>query len=138
MRKLVTAALGLLGLGASAPATDAQVTSIDPRKVLFSMSTIAGGEVPYDQGTLKIEPSDFVMHEDEWRQIEFFPKSRLNEIKGKLAELAGFEKVHRVADGYRQIYQRDLPMAAVIPGPDALGSLQSYIGKAPGPGAILF
>ena len=70
----------LIGLGAGAPA-DAPVRHMNPNDILFSMSTISNDAAPLEAFSGKIGGQDLIFHEDEWRQIEFFPKKRLGEVE---------------------------------------------------------
>lgn len=113
------------------------VFMVDPNTLLFSMATIDGTAIPYASGDAAWVPSDFVMHEDEWRQIEFFPASRIAEIQQMLADLANFETAHRASVGFTKIYLRELSPAAVLT-TETLHSVARELGGVPRSSPVLF
>jgi len=120
--------LALIALGSRASA-DAPVRHVNPKDILFSMSTISNDAAPLEPFSGKAGRQDLIFHEDEWRQIEFFPKERLGEIERKLTELKSFEKAHRKSVGWDKIYVRTLAAAPVLAGGGALRSLEKTLGS---------
>jgi hypothetical protein len=137
MKKLLTGILGLVGVSASS-AAEPQVQMIDPSKILFSMSTISDASAPIEPLTGSVRNEDFVIHEDEWRQVEFFPSGRLEEIKQTLEEFKAFEKLNRESSGWRKIYLRKLQSGPVVAGPSAVGILEKRLDVRAQPAPILF
>jgi hypothetical protein len=135
--KLIAGVLGALGLAATSDA-GAQTTMVDPRTILFSMSTLANDAAPLEElGGRRATQTDVIFHEDEWRQIEFFPRSRLAEVQQTLTALKQFADEHRTASGWRSIYVRRLePLPVVIEGSDRL--LAQTLGASTGAAPILF
>lgn len=136
MGKVLAALLGMVGLG-SQDAGHPEITSVDPRTLYFSMSTIANDMAPLEPVT-QIADADPLIHEDEWRQIEFFPAGRLPEIRAILEELVRFEAANRHGDVFRNIFVRTLPDAPALAGGDAQQILAEQLGVPPGPGPVLF
>lgn len=128
---------GLLAT-ASASASAQNMTSMDPRNILFSMPTLADDMAALDPVERGPSDEDLVFHEDEWRQLEFYSSGRLGEIQGKLRELAAFEAAHRVQSGWTQVYVRQLRAAPVLAGPDALNSLSRGLGAQVQQSPVLF
>jgi hypothetical protein len=136
MKKALTGLLAMLGL-ANAPADQQKVQMVDPNTIMASISTISDDAAPVEPAG-KIEPGDLVFHEDDWRQIEFFPASREAEIRKTLAELAMFEKAHRKGAVWDKIYLRKLDVAPVLPGPLARDTLLADLGQSARPAPVLF
>ena len=120
--------LALIVSGAPALA-DAPVQRMNPNDILFSMSTISNDAAPLEAFSGKPAAQDVIFHEDEWRQIEFFPKERLGEIERMLTELKSFETAHRKRIGWDKVYVRRLADAPVIAGRFALRSLEKTLGS---------
>jgi hypothetical protein len=78
------------------------------------------------------------MHEDDWRQLEFYANSRRTEIERLLRELKIFEKQHRKGSGWDAIFVRKLPPAPALRGSDALHGLSDKLNAVPRAGPILF
>lgn len=76
-------------------------------------------------------------HEDEWAQLEFFSKSRLEEIKSLLAEYKPFEQAHRMQYGWDQVYARHIVRHPVIAGTDAVDQLAGTLNAIPAGAPIL-
>lgn len=137
MRVALAGLLALTGLG-STVAAQQQVQMIDPNSILFSMSTISEDAAQLAPLNGEAGAADVTFHEDDWRQIEFFPASREQEIRQTLTALAAFEKEHRVGGGgWKKIYVRKLPARPVLAGSVALGTLAKDLGVAPGPGPVV-
>lgn len=136
MKKTFGALLAQAGLG-SASAAQPPVQMIDPAKVLFSMSTLAG-ENPAVTPVAQVKDFDLVFHEDEWRQVEFYPRSRLAEVERTLTELKAFEVLHAQGKGWSKIFLRKIRDAPVLSGADALDSMGRRFGAAAAAAPILF
>ena len=136
MKKALAGLLALFGL-AGASSAQKQVL-IDPRTILFSIPTISDDEAPTEALTGVVAPDDLVFHEDDWRQIEFFPASRQGEIQKKLSELAVFEKAHRHGVGWDKIYIRRFESAPVLPGPAGLDTLEAEFGASARPAPVVY
>jgi len=100
LNKILAGLLALLGVsGASAQANTPH--QIDPKTILFSTPTISNDLAPIE--TLSDTPSGeiFSFHEDDWSQLEFFPKSQLPIIQRLLSEYKSFEEQNREHYGWR-------------------------------------
>lgn len=129
--------LALMGFGTRASA-DAPVQRLNPNDILFSMSTLSNDAAPLEPVAGKPGAQDLIFHEDEWRQIEFFPKERLGEIKRMLTELKSFETAHRKKIGWDKVYVRRIADAPVLAGDGALTSLERRLGAKAGAAPIVF
>lgn len=136
MKKALTGLMALFGLGNAPP--EQQVVMVDPATILASISTLSDDAAPVEESTGKIAPGDLAFHEDDWRQIEFFPASREAEIRRTLAELLLFEKAHQKGDGWDKIYLRKLDVMPVLSGSDARDALLAELGETARPAPILF
>ena len=135
MKKIIAAALASIGVGASAQAAPPTAT-LDTKAVRFSMPTVAAEEIQFVMPTPESFEGAPQFHEDDWRQIEFFPPSRLAEIKARLAEYKSFEAKHRTKFGWTDVYARKLPRAPVL-GSSAIAELGSLLSATKLPSPIL-
>jgi hypothetical protein len=126
MKKHFASLLALLGAARPAPRTP-KVQSLDPRSIRFSMPTISIDLAELEKLSSQPSTTELILHEDEWCQIEFFPKSRLAEIQRVLSEYKPFEIAHREQYGWREIYVRRIERVAVIGGPEPLAQLESSL-----------
>src|ERR1700679_2343031 len=129
--------LVLIGLGGRALA-DAPAQHVNPNDIRFSTSTISSDTAALEPFAGKPSGQDLLFHEDEWRQIEFFPKERLGEIERKLTELKTFEKAHRKTLGWDKLYVRVLGTAPVLDGHRALKSLEKALGSKAAAAPIVY
>lgn len=113
MKKIFAAALASIGIGAIAQPVP-PATTVDTKAIRFSMPTVAAEEVKFVMPTRESFEGAPQFHEDDWRQIEFFPSSRLAEIKTRLAEYKLLEEKHRTKSGWTNIYARNLPRMPVL------------------------
>jgi hypothetical protein len=120
--------LAMIAMGARALA-DAPVRYVNPNDILFSTSTLSNDAAPLEAFSGKAGRQDLIFHEDEWRQIEFFPKERLGEVERMLTELKSFETAHRRKLGWDKVYVRRLADAPVLSGRLALRSLEKTLGS---------
>lgn len=109
MKKILTAVLGALGVTSiNVEAEPPKVVSVPVESIRFSMPTISLDSVEFDMPT----PSSFKgapqFHEDEWAQLEFFPRTRISEVQQLLKKLKSFEAENRIQYGWKQIYKREL------------------------------
>jgi hypothetical protein len=136
MKRLFGRLLAVLALG-SVETTSQAGQTIDPSTILFSMSTISDDSAPLEMSG-PVSPTDVVFHEDEWRQVEFFPRSRLAEVQNNLKELKSFAQAHKRGIGWSKIYVRKIKPAAVVSGTGALGKLERQLGVHALAGPVLF
>jgi len=129
--------LALIALGSPAVAGQTPQT-MDPNKILFTVSTLSDDAAPVAPLKGKAGATDMAFHEDDWRQIEFFPASREQEIKQALMALAAFEREQRApSGGWKKVYARKLPAQPVVAGAAALGTLAKDLGVAVQPGPVI-
>lgn len=122
--------------GGNKPSDAPKAEAVDPRKLLFSLATISTDD--YSLEPMDAPPGDaaLVFHEDDWRQIEFFSRTRQDEIARMLVSLKAFEARNRVASGYRDIFTRTLKAEPVLSG--SVETLEKAFGAVAGPGPVLF
>lgn len=135
MRRALMTLLGAMGLAGTGEAAPPQ--KIDPASILYSTPTLS-------ENTGALEPagavsrSDIAMHEDDWRQLEFYPSSRKDEVRRLLQELNSFEKQHRKASGWDAVFVRKVHAGQVIAGSDALAQLSHELALEVAAGPVLF
>jgi len=137
MKKLVLGLAALVGLGAPA-VSEPRVQMIDPKALLFSLPTISDEGAPLEPATAAPGPTDFVFHEDEWRQVEFYPRRRLPEVQRAMSELKVWEASHRVGNGWSQMYLRKLSSGGLLSQGTSAGTLGEQLGVPLGSAPMLF
>lgn len=136
MKKLFSSVLVALGMQ---PAVHAEppTQTVNPKTIMFSMPTVAADDIQFAVPTEESFQGAPQFHEDEWCQLEFFPRSRLAEIQGRLVEYKAFEEKHRVQHGWNNIYARRIPRESVVQGNDAPSAVAASVGAVAGPSPIL-
>jgi len=133
LKHLILAGVTVLNLGNAAMAAP-PVTTANPQNIGFTMSTIAADDLRFETPTENSSAGAPQFHEDEWRQIEFFPASRLPELQKRMKDFKAFEQQNRVRHGWKDIYARRIagsPLAGAS-GPQEIASvLQGNIAPAP-------
>ncbi|MCC4591362.1 hypothetical protein LL974_09480 [Xanthomonas campestris pv. cannae] len=135
MKKIITSTLAALGRASSAQADPVQ--TVDAKSIRFSMPTVAADQIDFVMPTKESFEGAPQFHEDEWRQLEFFPVARLQEIKRRLAEYKSFELGHRTQYGWTEIYARRLAPSEVVAGDDAVAQVGRVVGAKLAPSPIL-
>src|SRR5690349_17577210 len=113
--------------GAGASRT-ARVAKVDPRKLLFSIPTIADDMAALEPIDKPPGRSDVVLNEDDWTQLEFFPRSAQPTIQDELTKLKAFEAVNRKAVGWKNVYVRKINRAPIIAVANPVQHLQTVVG----------
>ncbi|MBX3628130.1 MAG: hypothetical protein KF892_24180 [Rhizobacter sp.] len=137
MRKLIASLLASVGV-VSAAQPQPKVQTVDPKTILFTTPTLSNDIA--DLVAVNREPGndDFVFHEDEWSQVEFFPKEQLSEVQRLLNEYKKFEQAHRVKHGWREVYVRKIQRVPVVSGPHPVRQLEQLLGSRAGAAPMLF
>lgn len=137
MKKLLASLFALIGF-TQASSTPPSVQTIDPKSILFSTPTLSNDIAPLTPFNRKPSTTDFIFHEDEWRQVEFFPKARLPEIQRLLKEFKPFEQAHRVKHGWRDVYVRRIVDTPVLASAQPVQQLEKLLGAKAGAAPLLF
>ena len=127
MKKILSALFASFGIG-SAVHADQTVKMLDPKTIRYSMPTVASDDIEYVMPTKESFEGTPQFHEDEWCQLEFFPKERLAEIQKLLNELNAFEAKNRTQYGWNDIFARKINRTPILPRdvtPKEIGSLVS-------------
>jgi hypothetical protein len=135
MKKLFASFFALLGVGVAAQT--GQPSMIDPKSVLFSLSTIAGDLPETLSVSEALRSQRFLINEDDWAQIEFLPKTKFDDVKRLLTELREFENANRVGNGWRNVYVRKFARSPVVEGEKALTQIVSTAGGKRGNAPLL-
>ena len=136
MKKLISAVLAAVGLGSSVQGAP-PVVSVDPKSIRFSMPTVAADDLQFVMPSQQSFDGAPQFHEDEWRQVEFYPASHLGNLKSRLAEYKSFEQRHRTPHGWTEIYARRIPAPAILQGTSAKAELASLLQATTLPSPIL-
>lgn len=136
MKKAIAAILALFGLP-TASAQEGKPQLIDPTKILFTVPTISDDLAPMEPLGEAPHATAFSFHEDDWCQLEFFPKSQLVQVQRLLSEYKSFEAKNREKYGWRNTYVRKIARVPVIPGCNAASEISQRFGVSPGPAPIL-
>jgi hypothetical protein len=87
-----------------------EIRMIDPRDLLFSLPTIADG-VPATEADAR--PGDdanaAILHEDDWRQVEFSSLANAAFIDSQLEALRDHKERQRAGLGFRDVFVRPEP-----------------------------
>lgn len=111
---------------------------VNPKNILFSVPTLSNDIAPLEPLSKKPSNKDFGFHEDEWCQIEFFPKSQLNTIQQILKEYNQFEQAHRVPQGWNDVYVRKIKRMPVLSSTQPIEKLEKLLGVKAGDAPFLF
>lgn len=131
MKKIFASILAAVGISANA---QAKPEMVHVNSILYSMPTISGDAIEYVVPTKESFDGAPEFHEDEWCQLEFFPKSQLKTIQEKLIEYKSFEQKNRVSSGWKNIYVRNIQRSAFALTIDDLVALE---GSAAHPAPLL-
>ena len=115
MKNLLASLLALIGIGSSAQPQQ-KIQTLDPGSILFSTPTISNDTAALEPVARALGKLDLVFHEDEWSQVEFFPKAQLPDIKRILLEYKAFEQMNRTKNGWRKVFVRRVERASVVSG----------------------
>jgi hypothetical protein len=101
------------------------------------MPTVAADDIRFVMPSRESFEGAPQFHEDEWRQLEFFPPSHIDALKTRLIEYKSFEQRHRTEQGWTDIYARRIPGPGILAGPDACAKLAALLPAAAQPSPIL-
>ena len=137
LKKATAAMLALFGIS-TASAQEVKPQPIDPKSILFTVPTISNDMPPMEP--LKETPPDsaFSFHEDDWSQLEFFPKDQLGAVQRLLSEYKLFEAKNREKYGWRDTYVRKIARVPVVSGSHAVADISRILGASPGPAPVLY
>jgi hypothetical protein len=136
MKKLLSTLVAAFGIQPPAHA-EPSAQMVDPKTIMFTMPTVAADDIKFVVPTEESFAGAPQFHEDEWCQLEFFPRSRLAEIQRRLVEYKEFEKKHRGQHGWSNIYARRIHREAVVRGVDATDDIASSVVAVVRPSPIL-
>lgn len=130
---MIAAFLGALGASSASTAQQPpKVVDVPVNSIQFSMSTIAMDEIEFVRPTAGTFEGAPQFHEDNWCQLELFPKKRLPEVQKLLKELKSFEAKNRTQYGWTQIYRREITRAPLgVSVPDIGREINARSGPAP-------
>ena len=136
MRNILASLLALLGT-ASPAQSQQKPGNIDLSKILYTTPTLSNDIATLEPIVGQPKPAELIFHEDEWSQVEFFPKSQLREVQRLLKEYKPFEQGNRATHGWRNVYVRKIQRLAIVSGDQPLRELEKTLGVNAAPGPIL-
>ena len=139
MKKILAATVALIVFAVATHALHSPQT-IEPSDILFSVPTLSEDPAPlapFESFASTVETTTLSFHEDEWAQIEFFPKSRFYEIQQVMKEFKIFEATQRAGGGWRQVYARKVHTTPVLVGAQLLMQLEAALGTKKGASPII-
>lgn len=93
-----------------------KVMQVDPATIRASMPTVAVDELKFEIPTNESFAGAPQFHEDEWRQVEFFPADRTEQVKRLLIQYKVFEAENREPYGWRRAFPRQIPPQPILSG----------------------
>lgn len=133
LKNFFLASLSVLGIGTGASAAP-PVSTMSSKAINFTMPTVAADELQFSVPTGKTFEGAPQFHEDEWRQVEFYPVARLAEIQKRLKEFKAFEEDNRIQYGWKNIYARKIagaPVLGAVGSTELAGLMQRPVQPAP-------
>ena len=112
--------------------------SIGLKDILFTTPTLSNDIAELEPVSQPPKNSDFSFHEDEWSQIEFFPKTQLAKVQQLLKEFKPFEEENRTQYGWRKVYVRRIQRLPVITGAQSVEQLEKLLNARVGSAPLLF
>ncbi|HWR88002.1 MAG TPA: hypothetical protein VN277_06245 [Acidiferrobacterales bacterium] len=136
MKKLLASLFALTGAALGAQAQQ-KPQVIDPKSILFTTPTLSDDVAPLVPATGQPSVGELVFHEDDWSQVEFFPKTQLSNIQRLLTEYKGFEQAQRVKHGWKNVYVRKIQRVPVLAGARPVAQLEAVLGAKAGAAPLL-
>ncbi len=136
MKRLFSSALAAIGLGNRVRGAP-RIVTVDPKTVRYTMPTVAADDIQFVMPTAQTFDGAPQFHEDEWRQLEFYPASQLLYLQTRLAEYKVFEQRNRTKYGWNETYARRISGPTILPGLDAKSELAELLQATSQPSPIL-
>lgn len=111
-RIILTILIALIGHSSMAE----EVQKIDPSKILYTTPSIPNELPPMEFFDGKSDVKIFLIHEDNWSQIEFLNSSQLEEAKEMMLEYHKFEAKNRREVGWKNVYVRRMNRVPLFKG----------------------
>lgn len=81
-----------------------KIEKMDPAKILFSLPSICDQIPPL--GIVPLSGNDYVLHEDDWRQLEFVSQQFAQETTEEIEAIRQIHEQHAAEYGWRKIHVR--------------------------------
>ena len=91
--------------GYGKPQKPPSTQTINPAELLYSVATLCD-ELPALDQIAPVATGTTVMHEDDWRQVEFVDAKNRLALEQKLAEYISFRNAHRKGLGFTGVFVR--------------------------------
>jgi hypothetical protein len=134
MKKWLAALSAFFGLTSAAQGAD--IRTMSPNDILMSIPTISDDLAALEDAG-EVGDADLVFHEDDWAQVEFYDRARLEEVKAKVSEFKVFEEANRQKHGWKKLYVRKIARTPMIVGSDPVARLASVIGVKPAAAPVI-
>lgn len=136
MKNILSALLATIGISSVVHA-DQTVKMVDPKTIRFTMPTVSADTIQFVVPSKESFEGAPQFQEDEWGQLEFFPKARLTEIQSMLKEFKTFERKNRTQYGWNDIFARKISRTPVLPPGVTTADLSSLVSGQLKPAPIL-
>jgi hypothetical protein len=83
-----------------------RVQKVELSKIQYSMATIRDRLPPLQDGRGNPNDSDYVLHEDDWGQVEFVAQNDFEYIAAQVAEIRQFKMDNWTGHGWKNIFVR--------------------------------
>jgi hypothetical protein len=103
-----------------------RLTSVDPKDILFSLPTISN-DVGRTVGDAVPNDNVFVIHEDDWRQVEFVSSQFSSKINEEIADIRRIWESQRSGPAFKTLHVRDRIPEPLAGCSLALGDLKEII-----------
>jgi hypothetical protein len=124
---ILAAAIALVISPTMAFAND--VTTIDPRKILFTIPTLCDLAPRLIPGVIE-RAEVFVLNEDDWRQAEFVAAADHGHVEDMLSKIRKSIQTNRVGPGYKEMVVRPEHPTAIVTAGITVDSLRTFFAGA--------
>lgn len=83
-----------------------EVTTVDPKSLLYSLPTLSDEMPGLAEGTTKQGRATLELHEDDWRQLEFVSLSLQESVEKEMQSIARIHTQHREGPGFNALHIR--------------------------------
>jgi len=136
MKRILASLLAAVGFSSTTQAAP-KVQMIDVKSLQYTMPTVAADSIDYVVPTKESFQGAPQFHEDEWAQLEFFPKTRLGDIQKMLKEYKSFEVENRSKHGWKNCYARRIDRTPVLSSSISVKDIAGLVSGTAVPAPIL-
>jgi len=99
--------MGLISMlfGCGKPQKAPQTQTVNPSELLYSLATLCD-ELPTVEQNTPVPSNSVVMHEDDWRQVEFVAPTNRKALEVTMTDFIVFRNAHRKGMGFTGVFVR--------------------------------